>query len=201
MTEWLPLTSAIATMVSATAAWAAVFVVGRQVREMRRLREEQARPFVVVRLKLGRLVSIVVENVGPAQARDVRFSFAPPLTSTSTSSGGPYPAVRALALQEGLESLAPGDAFEFVLDASADRFKRSDLPMRIEASATYHQTLDGKLRRYTDTYVLDLQSLGFATLPTNPLDETRKELAKIAGQMKGLNEAAARVSRQLERET
>lgn len=190
----LPLTSAIATIVSAAAAWAAVFVVSRQVREMRRLREEQVRPFVVVRLKLGTLVSIVVENIGPVQARSIRFTFDPALSSTPTSSGEQYPAVRAIALREGIESLAPGEAFEFLLDAAHDRFSSDGQPMRIEVLVRYQKNTGGKPREYSDTYVLDLQSLAFAALPKDPQQEVKRELAKIADELKGINATARRAA-------
>jgi hypothetical protein len=77
---------------SAVAAWAAWATVGiyvvlglfawTQVREARKLREEQARPFVIVDFEAGFLVYLTVENLGRTMARDVRINFDKPLEST-----------------------------------------------------------------------------------------------------------------------
>ena len=75
--------------VAAWAAWATVaiyIVIGlfawRQVREARTLREEQARPFVIVDFEPGFLVYLTVENLGRTMARDVSIHFDKPLTSS-----------------------------------------------------------------------------------------------------------------------
>ena len=75
--------------VAALAAWATVLiyiVIGlfawRQVREARKLREEQARPFVIVDFEPGFLVYLTVENLGRTLARDVTIRFNKPLDST-----------------------------------------------------------------------------------------------------------------------
>ena len=71
--------------VTAWAAWAtvAVYVVlgifaWIQVLQARRLREEQARPFVIVDFEPGFLVYLTVENIGRTMARDVSIRFSPP---------------------------------------------------------------------------------------------------------------------------
>jgi hypothetical protein len=76
--------------VTAWAAWAtvAVYVVlgifaWIQVLQARRLREEQARPFVIVDFEPGFLVYLTVENIGRTMARDVTIRFDKPLASTS----------------------------------------------------------------------------------------------------------------------
>jgi hypothetical protein len=75
--------------VTAWAAWAtvAVYVVlgifaWIQVLQARRLREEQARPFVIVDFEPGFLVYLTVENIGRTMARDVSIRFDKPLEST-----------------------------------------------------------------------------------------------------------------------
>jgi hypothetical protein len=75
--------------VAALAAWATVLiyiVIGlfawRQVRKARKLREEQARPFVIVDFEPGFLVYLTVENLGRTMARDVRIQFGKPLETT-----------------------------------------------------------------------------------------------------------------------
>src|SRR6266536_2406867 len=75
--------------VAAWAAWATVgiyIVIGlfawRQVHEARRLREEQARPFVIVDFEPGFLVYLTVENLGRTMAREVTIDFDKALETT-----------------------------------------------------------------------------------------------------------------------
>lgn len=70
-------------------AWATVgiyIVLGlfawRQVGEARKLREEQARPFVIVDFEPGFLVYLTVENLGRTMAREVSICFDKPLESS-----------------------------------------------------------------------------------------------------------------------
>ena len=77
------------TAVAAWAAWATVgiyIVLGlfawRQVGEARKLREEQARPFVIVDFEPGFLVYLTVENLGRTMAREVSICFDKPLESS-----------------------------------------------------------------------------------------------------------------------
>jgi hypothetical protein len=75
--------------VNAWAAWVslAVYVIlgifaWVQVLEARRLREEQAPPFVIVDFEPGSLIYLTVENIGRTMARDVAIRFDKPLEST-----------------------------------------------------------------------------------------------------------------------
>lgn len=61
----------------------AAFVATRQVREARRLREDQARPFIVADFDVrDHLIFLTVSNVGTSLAREVRFDIEPELRST-----------------------------------------------------------------------------------------------------------------------
>jgi hypothetical protein len=75
--------------VAALAAWATVgiyIVIGLfawgQVHEARKLREEQARPCVIVDFEPSFLVYLTVENLGRTMARDVSIQFDKPLQTT-----------------------------------------------------------------------------------------------------------------------
>lgn len=75
--------------VAAWAAWATVgiyVIIGlfawRQVHEARTLREEQARPFVIVDFEPSFLVYLTVENLDRTMARDVSIQFDKPLQTT-----------------------------------------------------------------------------------------------------------------------
>src|SRR5687767_13370 len=63
---------------------AAALVAWRQVNEARRLREDQARPFVVIDFDAwgGTITELKIANLGTTLARNVRFEFTPPLSST-----------------------------------------------------------------------------------------------------------------------
>ncbi len=54
----------------------------RQVHEARKLREEQARPFVIVDFEPDFLVYLTVQNLGGTMARDVIIQFDKPLKTT-----------------------------------------------------------------------------------------------------------------------
>jgi hypothetical protein len=62
-----------------------------QVREARRLREQQSRPFVVIDFDIERGVVetyLEVANLGNSLARDVTFEITPPLASAACSAFG-----------------------------------------------------------------------------------------------------------------
>jgi hypothetical protein len=80
---------------TAWAAWATVAIylplgifAWIQVLQARKLREEQARPFVIVDFEAGFLVYLTVENTGRTMARDVPIQFDKPLESTFSKRPG-----------------------------------------------------------------------------------------------------------------
>jgi hypothetical protein len=61
----------------------AALVAYRQVSEARRLREEQARPFVLIDVVVWNTIAeFTITNSGATIARNVRFEFNPPLKSS-----------------------------------------------------------------------------------------------------------------------
>jgi hypothetical protein len=97
--------------VTAWAAWAtvAVYVVlgifaWIQVLQARRLREEQARPFVIVDFDPGFLVYLTVENIGRTMARDVSIHFDKALESTLS---GPREIDESPLLRKPIPTLPP----------------------------------------------------------------------------------------------
>jgi hypothetical protein len=97
---------------AAAGAWAtvalyivlAIYAV-KQVGEARRLREEQARPFVVVDFDVNFLMKLRIENVGRTVARNIRMKFSPTLSSSMRQ---PWPWERSPLFSEGIPTLAPG---------------------------------------------------------------------------------------------
>jgi hypothetical protein len=99
--------------------------VWRQVREARKLREEQARPFVIVDFDPGFLVYLTVENLGRTIARDISIQGIPgPVEHPATRPGS-----RAAVIRRH-QNPAPGHG--------PPRCQRQpSTPMKIRVSAGY----------------------------------------------------------------
>ena len=102
-----------------------------QAQREQRLREEKARPFVVVDFEpspvWGNFIDIVFENVGKTLAKNVRFSFDPPLKSSQDDRGG-YDFEKSVLMTHGIPAMPPGKRVVALFDLSHERVK-TDLPM------------------------------------------------------------------------
>jgi hypothetical protein len=103
--------------VGSGAAWAAL----RQVRESRHLREAQAQPFIVVALEPDPIdqfmVNLRVENIGQTLARDVKFTFDPPLKSVMDAKADDDEVLADSPLvKEGIPTMPPGMKIERIFD-------------------------------------------------------------------------------------
>lgn len=119
-----------------------------QLREAKDLREEQARPFVVIDIEGSRprLFDIVVRNTGRTIARDVRFSFSPPLESSME-----HVSVERLKMfRDGISTLAPGKELRTLFDSGPKRYQ-AKLPDAYEVTIDYR----GQRKAYTDKVDLD----------------------------------------------
>ena len=128
---------------AAVAAWAAWVTVGiyvviglfawRQVREAPKLREEQARPFVIVDFEPGFLVYLTVENLGRTMARDVRISFDKPLISTFRDR---RQLDESPLFREPIPALPPGKKISVLFDQFTERMK-AQLPLTYDVEVRY----------------------------------------------------------------
>jgi hypothetical protein len=167
----------------AVAAWAAWATVGiytvlglfawRQVREARKLREAQARPFVVVDFEPGFLVYLTVENLGRTMARDVRISFDKPL---ETSLQGRPEIDESPLFREPIPALPPGKKIRVLFDQFNDRLN-AKLPLAYEVTLRYRGPAGKK--PLTDTYRLDLGMYLGSQLPPKGLAELVTEAENI----------------------
>lgn len=158
---------------SAVAAWMTLVVLGTtaafayiQVRDARRLREEEARPVVVVDIdadKQPHMIYLSYENFGRTTAHDVRVVYDPPLTATVAA--GEY----VHFFSNTFPTLAPGKQVGAILDPIRDRLN-SDLPEQYRAIATY---TDANGRVYESPYLLDLSVL------KGRLTSTQKDLGDV----------------------
>jgi hypothetical protein len=146
--------------------------------QARRLREEEARPVVVVDFDVDRrphIIYLAYENFGRTTAHDVKVTFDPPLTSTVA---GGY----VHFFSNTFPTLAPGKRIVSVFDSAIQRLK-SDLPKQYEATATY---TDRNGRRYEDTYLLDLSVLeGRLTASEKDLGDVADALNEVSRTVQG----------------
>jgi hypothetical protein len=158
-------------------------VAWRQVGEARRLREEQARPFVVVDFEIDvPIISLVVSNVGRTMARNVRFSFSPELTTSLDRP--PDPPFRELKMfTEGIPSLPPGKSLPALFDSGFSRKPEDGHADTYHVKITY-EGVDG--REHTDEMVLDLGIYwNVERLNLANLDDVHKRLKEISDTLSG----------------
>lgn len=154
----------------------AALVAWRQVREARRLREQQNRPFVVIDFDIERGVETYLEvaNLGTSLARDVKFSISPPLASAVD-----VPVEKFKMLNTGIPTLAPGKRIRTFFDIGFQRIE-SDLPLSYVATVEYKDE-DCK-RSFKEKLDLDLELFMYLESPTrrdaHDIHERLEEIAK-----------------------
>jgi hypothetical protein len=120
ITDWL---TGVGTDVTVVVADVAAVIGYRAVREARRLREDQARPFVAVTLEPSgasrHFLDLVVRNHGMTMARDVQFSVDNDLRSTIDNTG--YPIANVKFLRDGIATLVPGAEYRVLFDSMPAR--------------------------------------------------------------------------------
>ena len=166
--------------VTAWAAWATVAVyIGLgifawiQVLQARRLREEQARPFVIVDLEPGFLVYLTVANLGRTMARDVSIRFDKPLESTLS---GPREIDESPLFREPIPALPPGKKIRLLFDQYAARME-AKLPLTYDVTLRYKGPTGKK--EWEHPYRLDLGMYLGSALPPKGLPELVDEVEKI----------------------
>lgn len=173
---------------AAVAAWAAWVTVGiyvviglfawRQVREARKLREEQARPFVIVDFEPGFLVYLTVENLGRTMARDVRISFDKPLISTFRDR---RQLDESPLFREPIPALPPGKKISVLFDQFTERMK-AQLPLTYDVEVRYRGPTGKEWP--PETYTLDLGIYVDSPLPSKGIPELVAEVKNISEEIK-----------------
>ncbi|MGN6814879.1 MAG: hypothetical protein ACTHK3_02190 [Solirubrobacterales bacterium] len=152
----------------------AALVAWRQVREARRLREQQNRPFVVMDFDVERGVETYLEvvNLGTSLARDVKFKINPPLASAVD-----VPVNKFKMLNQGIPTLAPGKRFRTFFDIGFQRVG-SDLPMSYSVSVEYKD--EDRKRVFNEDLDLDLEQFMYLESPTRrDLHDVNERLEEI----------------------
>jgi hypothetical protein len=175
--------TALGALITAGVALIAAAFALVQVREARRLREEQSRPFVIVDIQPSEttkhILNIVIENVGKTLAKNVRLTFAPKLQTTMSG----YDIANTALIKDGIATMPPGRRWEYLFDASNARFG-STLPMRYDVTVHYDDH-DEKHQRPL-RYLIDLTPLfGMHFIQEKGQHDIAKSLEEISKAVRG----------------
>lgn len=143
--------SALAAWTTATLALVALLVARSQLREARRLRREQAQPYVAVFMDHSaadpQFLDLVVRNFGTTAATEVVLRIEPKPQRASASQEG----YKDLWLPDRIPTLVPGQEWRQLWDFTPERVK-TDLPERHEAVVTFK---DSRGEEHRFEYILD----------------------------------------------
>lgn len=160
----------------------ALLVAWRQVSEARRLRKDQARPFVVIEFHpWSTIIELKITNIGTTLARDVTFEFDPPLASTHDSEHIRGPVRDLNMFKKGIPSLAPAREIKLFFDQFPSRVEQK-LPMTYDVTVSYK---DNSGESYTDKTVLDLEMyLGTGGITRHTIHDVHKRLEELVREIK-----------------
>lgn len=172
---------------TAIAAWVTLLLLGLsagvayfQLHDARALREEEARPVVVVDLDVDKrphLIYLYFQNLGRTTAHNVRLSFNPPLRTTLGNG------FVAGFFGHRFPTLPPGKRIESYLDSAIERLADGvDLDTLYQATVNYQ---DRKGHEYQDSYVLDMEVFrGRAYASKKDMEDvanTLEDISKLLG--------------------
>ncbi|WOX11356.1 hypothetical protein [Streptomyces sp. N50] len=170
-----------------------------QLEVARRVHREQNEPYVIVDIQLHEagslLLGLIIQNVGPTLARNVRIAVTPDLTSTQGDDVGE---ALAQVIARPIAMMPPGRRLVYFFDSAVRRFE-SDLPMLFEF--TVHG--DGPMGPVEELkYTVDLEVLSEtlvgqrATKPLEDrLDKVSKGLRDLTGYYQEANQQAIAATR------
>ena len=165
-------------MTTAVVAVCAAGFAGVQLREVKRTREDQTRPYVVVDVQPGSAVAsflnLVVENIGSTPARDVQITFDPPIEQSGT---GPFELAESGLLADGIRMMPPGRRVTALFDVAHERMA-TDLPMQYDVTVRLN---DARGRRQPEQhYTIDLSYMrGFMYVEEFGIHDAAKALKEL----------------------
>ncbi|MFD6733969.1 hypothetical protein ACFWDZ_22940 [Micromonospora aurantiaca] len=160
MAEWTDVVGAVADVGTVSIAAVAATVAWHQVKEARRLRIEQASPYVVVDLQSNltdsKFLDLVILNTGTTTARNIRFTFSPELRSTLyPHAAEPRQLFEYPVLKDGIPNLPPGGEFRFLFEFVVEHYRRRDeFPTKYDVIVDFDDSRDRPCTSLT--YSLDL---------------------------------------------
>jgi len=148
------LVTAVATAVTAVVSVALGSFAFLQLRDARRVRHDETRPYVQIDFEVKRhMVYLHLQNLGRTAARNLSFKSSPPLES-SMDRGDRHGPSRFLDRQ--WPSFAPGKEVTSIFDSAiAMLADDSTRPSRYEVTASYD---DSTGKHFDDISVLDIES-------------------------------------------
>jgi hypothetical protein len=184
---WTAIGTCVAGGTAVVALLVAVIVGLRQLGEARRLRREQAQPYVAVFIdETGTGIhqyNLALKNFGATAAKDVRVKITPPLRSANLRNSD---AEHQLKLPDVIPVLVPGQQWDTYWDWSGALDEAKDLPRIYEAEVSFS---DSRCK-HVDTYrfVLDWEPL-IARSST-----TRYGIHHVADALRDIDSAIKRVT-------
>lgn len=170
--EW----QAIGAVVAALLTFGLLVYAIVQVQQAKELRDEQARPFVIVDFAFrSQLIALTVHNIGRTAAFDVKVTLDEELTSAALPHGVPWQ--QSALFTTGMPLFAPGREIDFALDVFSARVE-ADLPMTVTGTVHYwrpHRAGDP----ITEQFTLDLSGFTEALLPPKALPDLADEAEKV----------------------
>lgn len=184
--------AAIAACAQAVVLVVAAIIAFRQVQEARRVREEQAQPYVIVSLQTDPaspfMLNLIIENMGKTVAREVFVTFEPQLISSLDKDGDPNRLSEWTALKEGIRTLVPGQSMSTLVDSLMIRYAGGGSPqLREKVRATVRYTGDGESpKRYRYDYDLDFNVFfGQHWIGRKGIDDLVKSVDEIRKTLEG----------------
>lgn len=142
-----------------------------QLFEARRLRDEQARPYIVVDLEFRNIFAyIAISNIGATPAAKVRITLDKPL---QTVTPGSVDINTTAMFTAPIPMIAPGRKMAIRWDSVPAMFKDETVPTSYTAKVTY---LDHRGRKQDEEYVLDLAPYFHTAMPVSGLPEIASAL-------------------------
>lgn len=187
---WAVCVAVVAAVIAAWQALSSRRSAKRQYVLAERIHREQNEPYVIVDIQPDRndgALLLIIENVGPTLARNVRISCDPPLRSGwAPLEGEPdLSSVLQEVLARTIPMLPPRRRLTFLLD-SQERFQNPELP-RVYKFTVNVDGPEGPVE--TLEYIVDLNAMFWVLLETRPTKHLEVKLAKIERAVRGLTRA------------
>ncbi|WP_162795809.1 hypothetical protein [Nonomuraea lactucae] len=162
-------------------------IANRQLALSEQIRREQSEPYITVDIVPSPIVSwvflLVIENIGPTMARNVRITFNPPIQRVRDSDGrGALPMAEASMFREGIALMPPRRRIELFFDRTFDLVP-SDLPktytVTVEADGPF-----GAVEPLTYKIDLNMYDEGYDRISPKNLHDGVQTLDKILTEIK-----------------
>lgn len=173
LTDWLTFIVALV----------ALFFAWHQLREARRVREEQAQPYVFIDMRRikGNIFELYVKNIGSTIAYDVQLKSAPELSSLDDN----------FWVFDSLPALVPGQEWSTIWESDASSRYQSSLPEAYQVDVVFK---DSKGRKYTVPNTLDWRTQWQrVSLISKDIDDLANRLADISKNQRELTREIYRI--------